>query len=155
LDSADGKQARKTNNSSPLGLMFDHGADIVNTVLLSISLSALVGIGHSWHFPLLYIILTTGFFFNTLEEYYSGSLNLPLLNAVSDGCVLIYAIGIITGLYGTQIWDTQTIFQLTLIELILYSLAAAGVVTIGMKYSLTLTLASSISISVEVSLLIL
>jgi ethanolaminephosphotransferase len=27
LDEMDGKQARKTNNSSPLGLMFDHGCD--------------------------------------------------------------------------------------------------------------------------------
>jgi len=27
LDEMDGKQARKTGNSSPLGLIFDHGCD--------------------------------------------------------------------------------------------------------------------------------
>jgi len=27
LDEMDGKQARKTGNSSPLGLLFDHGCD--------------------------------------------------------------------------------------------------------------------------------
>lgn len=27
LDEADGKQARRTGNSSPLGLIFDHGCD--------------------------------------------------------------------------------------------------------------------------------
>jgi len=114
--------------------MFDHGADIVNTVLLSMSLSALTGIGQSWLSPLLYVFMTTGFFFNTLEEYYTGSLDLPILNGVSDGCVLIYAIGIITGLYGTQVWHTQKILQLPLAELILYSLLFAGVLTVGMKY---------------------
>lgn len=29
LDNCDGKQARKTNSSSPLGMIFDHGCDIV------------------------------------------------------------------------------------------------------------------------------
>ena len=33
LDEMDGKQARRTGNSSPLGLMFDHGCDAFTTVL--------------------------------------------------------------------------------------------------------------------------
>jgi ethanolaminephosphotransferase len=27
LDNCDGKQARKTGNSTPLGMLFDHGCD--------------------------------------------------------------------------------------------------------------------------------
>ena len=30
LDEMDGKQARRTGNSSPLGLLFDHGCDAFN-----------------------------------------------------------------------------------------------------------------------------
>ncbi|KAL7464987.1 hypothetical protein ACHAXS_005315 [Conticribra weissflogii] len=33
LDNMDGKQARKTRSSSPLGLLFDHGCDAVNSIL--------------------------------------------------------------------------------------------------------------------------
>jgi phosphatidylglycerophosphate synthase len=36
LDEMDGKQARKTGNSSPLGLLFDHGCDSFTTALLTI-----------------------------------------------------------------------------------------------------------------------
>ena len=30
MDNMDGKQARKTKTSSPLGMIFDHGLDAVN-----------------------------------------------------------------------------------------------------------------------------
>ena len=33
FDACDGKQARRTNSSSPLGQLFDHGCDAVNSIL--------------------------------------------------------------------------------------------------------------------------
>lgn len=42
LDEMDGKQARKTGNSSPLGLLFDHGCDSFTTALLTIMIMKLV-----------------------------------------------------------------------------------------------------------------
>ena len=36
LDEMDGKQARKTGNGSPLGLLFDHGCDSVSMGLQSL-----------------------------------------------------------------------------------------------------------------------
>ena len=33
LDNLDGKQARRTGSSSPLGLLFDHGCDAFNTTV--------------------------------------------------------------------------------------------------------------------------
>lgn len=38
LDNIDGKQARKTKNSSPLGMMIDHGCDalLVSFIILSV-----------------------------------------------------------------------------------------------------------------------
>lgn len=36
LDEMDGKQARKTGNSSPLGLLFDHGCDSYTTALMTL-----------------------------------------------------------------------------------------------------------------------
>ena len=37
LDNLDGKQARKTKNSSPLGMLFDHGCDSSTSWILGLS----------------------------------------------------------------------------------------------------------------------
>jgi len=39
LDNIDGKQARRTGTSTPLGMLFDHGCDSLSCFLLSVSLS--------------------------------------------------------------------------------------------------------------------
>lgn len=36
LDELDGKQARKTGNSSPLGLLFDHGCDAFSAAMVTL-----------------------------------------------------------------------------------------------------------------------
>lgn len=42
LDAIDGKQARRTNSSSPLGELFDHGCDSISTGSLNLLLPILV-----------------------------------------------------------------------------------------------------------------
>ncbi len=37
LDSIDGKQARRTGMAGPLGELFDHGCDAINTTVSSVS----------------------------------------------------------------------------------------------------------------------
>jgi phosphatidylglycerophosphate synthase len=41
LDGIDGKHARRTGTSSPLGQIFDHGGDSISTIFL------LIGISHA------------------------------------------------------------------------------------------------------------
>lgn len=41
----DGKQARRTKTSSPMGMMFDHGCDALTTFLFASGLGTLVGLG--------------------------------------------------------------------------------------------------------------
>ncbi len=48
LDVADGKQARKTGNASPLGLLFDHGCDALNCVLSACNMAAVTQMGPSY-----------------------------------------------------------------------------------------------------------
>lgn len=45
LDNLDGKQARRTGTSSPLGLMFDHGTDALTTFLFTTSLGTILALG--------------------------------------------------------------------------------------------------------------
>lgn len=52
LDAIDGKQARRTNSSSPLGELFDHGCDSISTIFVAISacITAQLGFYPKWMF---------------------------------------------------------------------------------------------------------
>ncbi len=77
-------QARKTNSSSALGMLFDHGCDAINSAITPVTSGACFGLGwlHGWTY------LTTcvffAFFFQTWEEYYVGEMNLPFFNGPSE-----------------------------------------------------------------------
>jgi len=104
LDEMDGKQARRTQNSSPLGLIFDHGCDAFSTGLQALTALRTMQCGNNF---LAYAMVVQGlgaFHFTTLEEYYVGTLKLPVCNAVSDGSLLIIAMYIVTGVMGNGIW---------------------------------------------------
>ena len=44
-DNSDGKQARRTNSSSPLGMLFDHGIDCFTTVVNQLILQRMMQMG--------------------------------------------------------------------------------------------------------------
>ena len=44
LDNIDGKQARRTNSSSPLGLLVDHGTDACTTFFITCGLGAILAL---------------------------------------------------------------------------------------------------------------
>lgn len=52
LDAIDGKQARRTGTSTPLGELFDHGCDSLSTVFVALSACVAVQLGHhpAWMF---------------------------------------------------------------------------------------------------------
>jgi phosphatidylglycerophosphate synthase len=49
LDLMDGKHARATGNSSPLGLLIDHGSDALTTFLFTMGLGSILRLG-KWIF---------------------------------------------------------------------------------------------------------
>lgn len=66
-DNCDGKQARKTNTSSPLGFLLDHGLDSVVTPFVALNIFCLFGLDGQMFF-LLSIISAVGFYFVTYEQ---------------------------------------------------------------------------------------
>jgi ethanolaminephosphotransferase len=48
FDAVDGSQARRTHQSGPLGELFDHGVDAVNTTLEVLLFSATMNFGQGW-----------------------------------------------------------------------------------------------------------
>lgn len=102
LDEMDGKQARRTQNSSPLGLIFDHGCDCFAMGLQTIIFFIVAQVGNNKLCYLNIVISMAGFHFCTLEEYYLGILELPPLNGVSDGSIIIIIFYIVNGIIGNE-----------------------------------------------------
>lgn len=74
LDCMDGKQARRTGTSSPLGQLFDHGFDcLCNLAHLSSCSAYLAPGGTQWYFAM-QVTLQFCFFMAQWEEYYTLSL---------------------------------------------------------------------------------
>ena len=90
LDGVDGKQARKTNSSSPLGQLFDHGLDGISWTIVSMNAVSLLGLGLTFKGVLWMLSCWGPLYLTTLLEYYnhlmifkiSGILNWDLIKII-------------------------------------------------------------------------
>jgi phosphatidylglycerophosphate synthase len=71
LDAIDGKQARRTKSSSPLGQLFDHGCDGINTLIFHILLWQSFQRGADWGFFVVFVMFTNTFFLAQWEEQHT------------------------------------------------------------------------------------
>lgn len=80
-DGIDGKQARRTNSSTPLGELFDHGLDSWATLFLPIAIYSVFGRGDYsvgvFHIYAILIGTMMSFFCSHWEKYNTGVLFLP------------------------------------------------------------------------------
>ncbi|EDO31473.1 predicted protein [Nematostella vectensis] len=102
LDGCDGKQARRTNSSSPLGELFDHGLDSMAIWLITLSLFCIFGHGSPsvtmLELYIMYFICLMGFFIAHWEKYNTGMLYLPWAYDSSQLMIaLVYAVTCFTG----------------------------------------------------------
>lgn len=88
LDNVDGKQARRTGTSSPLGQMFDHGCDALTFNIAMITVCRLHQMGSQWLTFLFVACGPTGYFMYNLKEFYMGEYYLPIINPISEGCLV-------------------------------------------------------------------
>lgn len=107
LDYTDGKQARRINASSPLGLLIDHGTDACTTFYITIVGGSLSYFDNIYQYLLFYFPITFTFFMNTWEEYYKGELILPIVHGVAEGTLYLDIIGILSGIYGTSLYNKE------------------------------------------------
>merc|ERR1712166_104189 len=71
----DGKQARRTQQSSPLGQLFDHGFDcLCNLAHISCQAGGYLLLGGTYYFMAFQGSLFFAFFMAQWEEYYTGEL---------------------------------------------------------------------------------
>ena len=50
------------------------------------------------------------FFMATWEEYYTGTLALPIINGPNEGLLIMYSIYIATAIVGPTVWTQPNIF---------------------------------------------
>ncbi|EGN93675.1 hypothetical protein SERLA73DRAFT_189407 [Serpula lacrymans var. lacrymans S7.3] len=107
FDAVDGKQARRTGMAGPLGEMFDHGCDAINTTLEVVLAARALNLGRSWWTVASQCATLANFYLTTWEEYYTGQLYLGVFSGPVEGILMIVAIYVITGLFGTSFWDQR------------------------------------------------
>lgn len=114
FDAIDGKQARRTGMAGPLGEMFDHGCDAINTTLEAILAARALNLGRSWWTVASQVATLANFYLTTWEEYHTGQLYLGVFSGPVEGILMIVAVFIVSGIYGPAIWDTGLLTALHL-----------------------------------------
>lgn len=108
LDNMDGKQARRTGSSSPLGLLFDHGCDAINPIFGSVNWiigMALVPRDNLLQCWALIFGPVAMFYTGTWEEYYTGELIMPIINGPSEGLIGGACLSFASYWYGPSFWQ--------------------------------------------------
>lgn len=98
LDNLDGRQARRTGSSSPLGQFFDHGCDAITGVceLMKVAISLDMGCDTICFFFV--FLMGVGFFMTSYEEYVTGAFYLGPINGPDEGLLLLSGLHILLGL---------------------------------------------------------
>lgn len=103
LDNVDGKQARRTGSSSPLGELFDHGCDSITMGMIGLMTGAVVRIGGA--FTLAGLIVGWGpFYLAHWEEYHTGILIMGKFNGPTEAQLIVIGMLLFTGIVGPWVW---------------------------------------------------
>lgn len=97
LDSIDGKQARRTGMSGPLGELFDHGCDALNTTFGCVLAMGALGLGRSSIALLIFVSSMASFYLTTWEEYHTHTLFLSAFSGPVEGILIVCALFILSG----------------------------------------------------------
>lgn len=102
FDAVDGKQARRTNSSSPLGELFDHGCDALACAFESLAFGSTAMCGRTTFW--FWVIAAIPFYCATWEHFFTNTLILPVINGPTEGLMLIYVCHFATFLLGAEWW---------------------------------------------------
>ncbi|KAI8140644.1 CDP-alcohol phosphatidyltransferase-domain-containing protein [Fennellomyces sp. T-0311] len=107
LDAIDGKQARRTGMSGPLGELFDHGCDALNTTLGVLTWASATSLGQSWWTVVSLMASLGNFYLSTWEEYHTGILYLGYFSGPVEGVLMLVGVHMISGYFGPAFWTLR------------------------------------------------
>lgn len=136
FDAIDGKQARRTKSSSPLGQLFDHGCDALCTHLCILSSICAMGVGATEFAYSVVALVGFTFFLAQWEEYHTGTMSCGNgYFGVTEGQFVLIGIHFTTAMYGLEIWNvTFFIPGLTLSDFMFASLYGSNACLALTKY---------------------
>lgn len=110
MDNIDGKQARRTGTSSPLGELFDHGIDSLNCLWGALLMITTLSEGSGWAGVINLLAPTIGMYFSAWETYYTKTLFLDYLNAPTEGLIVAVMFHLTSGLFGPETLSESKIY---------------------------------------------
>ena len=105
LDVLDGKQARRTGSSSPLGQLFDHGCDALAVHLLIVGIGASIDTGLTGRAVVGQLAVMAPWIVAHWEEYHSGHIRYG--NGwwgVTEANYVLIALHLFTAAFGPGLW---------------------------------------------------
>ncbi|KAK4200295.1 putative choline/ethanolaminephosphotransferase [Triangularia verruculosa] len=100
FDAVDGTQARRTKQSGPLGELFDHGVDALNTSLEVLIFAASQNMGQGWKTVATLFASLLTFYVQTWDEYHTKTLTLGIVNGPVEGILILVGVYALTGYKG-------------------------------------------------------
>lgn len=108
FDACDGMHARRTGQSSPLGELFDHCIDSLNTTLSLFPFCSMIGSGYTLLLVGTQFLVLCNFYLSTWEEFYTHKLFLSEFSGPVEGILMLVIQFILCGIFGPQvIWHTK------------------------------------------------
>ncbi|PNS17896.1 hypothetical protein CAC42_3855 [Sphaceloma murrayae] len=115
FDAVDGTQARRTKQSGPLGELFDHGVDALNTSLEVLLFASALNLGQSWKTVLTLFASLLTFYVQTWDEYHTKTLTLGLVSGPVEGILSICVVYALTAyLGGGDFWQQSLLSSLNI-----------------------------------------
>ncbi|KAG7291580.1 hypothetical protein NEMBOFW57_001599 [Staphylotrichum longicolle] len=111
FDAVDGSQARRTHQSGPLGELFDHGVDALNTCLEVLLFAGATNMGQSWKTVATLFASLLTFYVQTWDEYHTKTLTLGIINGPVEGILTVAAVYALTGFLGGASFWSQGMLQ--------------------------------------------
>ncbi|XP_077408067.1 ethanolaminephosphotransferase 1 [Vanacampus margaritifer] len=136
LDGVDGKQARRTNSSTPLGELFDHGLDSWACIFFVATVYSIFGRGDTGVsvatlYYILWVVLFS-FILSHWEKYNTGVLFLPWGYDISQ--VTISLVYVVTAVVGVETWYQPVLFDFLYRDLFSFMIVACSfMVTLPMS----------------------
>lgn len=117
MDNLDGKQARRTKSSSPLGHLFDHACDCLNITISGLSLLVCVRLNNIY--MVMSVMFNIGylmFYMSVIEEFHTGCMILREINGPNEGLLFLSIVHFITFFKTHSFWSQTTLFNFPLNE---------------------------------------
>ncbi|EJD74008.1 hypothetical protein LOAG_18617 [Loa loa] len=107
LDATDGKQARRTGSSSPLGELLDHGCDAMSQVLVTLNICYAMLLGQERYVVLFVTVSSVVLFYCAhWSTYCTGRLKFAKFD-VTEAQITILIVLLVTSIFGTGFWTEQ------------------------------------------------